>query len=183
MPLTLADIERVFAEHGSLGYAGEPVTQLEHALQGAALAEREGASAALITATFLHDLGHMLNLQGETPTARGIDDTHQYFVIPFLRGTFGDEVLEPIRLHVDAKRALCALERDYFDGLSEDSRRSLNLQGGIYSAGEAEQFRARPYAEDAMKLRRWDDLAKVAGAPTPPLEHFLAIARRVATQA
>ncbi len=183
MALTIADIERVFAEHGSLGYAGEPVTQLEHALQGGLLAEQSGASAALITATFLHDLGHLLNLQGDTPTARGIDDTHQYFAIPFLRGTFGDDVLEPIRLHVDAKRALCALERGYLDGLSEDSRRSLALQGGIYSASEAEQFRARPFAEDAMQLRRWDDLAKVAGAPTPPLDHFLDIARRASNQA
>ncbi len=183
MSLTIADIERVFAEHGSLGYAGEPVTQLEHALQGGHLAEQAGATDALITATFLHDLGHMLNLQGETPTARGIDDTHQYFAIPFLRGTFGDDVLEPIRLHVDAKRALCALEQDYFDGLSEDSRRSLQLQGGVYTTGEAEQFRARPYAEDAMRLRRWDDLAKVAGAATPPADHFLDIARRVAKHA
>ncbi len=180
MALTIADIERVFAEHGSLGYAGEPVTQLEHALQGGLLAEQSGACDALITATFLHDLGHMLNLQGDTPTARGIDDTHQYFAIPFLRGTFGDDVLEPIRLHVDAKRALCALERDYFDGLSEDSRRSLKLQGGVYSAAEAEQFRAKPFAEDAMKLRRWDDQAKVADAATPPLSHFLEIARRAA---
>ena len=89
MALTIADIERVFAEHGSLGYSGEPVSQLEHALQSALLAEQSGASAALITATFLHDLGHLLNLQGDTPTARGIDDTHQYFAIPFLRGTFG----------------------------------------------------------------------------------------------
>lgn len=180
MALTIVDIERVFAEHGSLGYAGEPVTQLEHALQGALLAEQSGATDALITATLLHDLGHMLNLQGDTPTARGIDDTHQYFAIPFLRSTFGADVLEPIRLHVDAKRALCVLERDYFDGLSEDSRRSLKLQGGIYSVGEAEQFRAKPHAGEALKLRRWDDLAKVAGAVTPSLAHFLDIARRAA---
>ena len=183
MALTVAAIERIFAEHGSLGYAGEPVTQLEHALQGGLLAQQSGASDALITATFLHDLGHLLNVQGETPTARGIDDTHQYFAIPFLRGTFGDDVLEPIRLHVDAKRALCALEQGYFDGLSEDSRRSLQLQGGVYSAGEAERFRAKPYADDAMKLRRWDDLAKVAGAVTPPLEHYMGIARCAAKHA
>jgi len=183
MALSIADIERVFAEHGSLGYAGEPVTQLEHALQGGLLAEQSGASDALITATFLHDLGHMLNLQGDTPTARGIDDMHQYFVIPFLRGIFGDDVLEPIRLHVDAKRALCALEQDYFVGLSEDSRRSLALQGGIYSASEADRFLGQPFAADAMRLRRWDDRAKLAGAATPPLEHFLDIARRVATPA
>ena len=180
MALTVPDIEKVFAEHGHLGYSGEPVTQLEHALQAAKLAEDEGAGDALITAALLHDLGHMLNLQGETPTARGIDDTHQYYAIPFLRGTFGDAVLEPIRLHVDAKRALCALEQDYFDALSEDSRRSLKLQGGIYSQAEADEFLARPYAEDAIRVRRWDDEAKVKGAATPPLSHYLEIARRIA---
>jgi phosphonate degradation associated HDIG domain protein len=180
MSLNLDDIEKVFAEQGHLGYSGEPVTQLEHALQAAQLAEGEGASPELITAALLHDLGHMLNLQGDTPTARGIDDTHQYFAIPFLRGVFGPAVLEPIRLHVDAKRALCALEEEYFEALSEDSRRSLRLQGGIYSDAEAEAFLARPYAADAIRVRRWDDDAKVAGKPTPPLSHFLEIARRAA---
>jgi phosphonate degradation associated HDIG domain protein len=180
MSLTLPEIEKVFEEHGSLGYAGEPVTQLEHALQAAKLAEDEGAGDALVTAALLHDLGHMLNLQGDTPTARGIDDTHQYFAIPFLRGVFGEAVLEPIRLHVDAKRALCALEGDYFAALSEDSRRSLKLQGGTYSREEADAFLAQPYAEDAIRVRRWDDDAKVAGKPTPPLSHFLEIARRAA---
>ncbi len=180
MALRLDDIEKVFAAHGNLGYAGEPVTQLEHALQAATLAEAEGASDALITASLLHDLGHMLNLQGDTPTARGIDDTHQYFAIPFLRGTFGEAVLEPIRLHVEAKRALCALESYYYDALSEDSRRSLKLQGGIHASAEAEAFVARPYARDAMRLRRWDDEAKVAGVVTPPLSHFMQIAQRAA---
>ncbi|MEP7329097.1 MAG: phosphonate degradation HD-domain oxygenase [Betaproteobacteria bacterium] len=179
MALTILDIECIFDEHGHLDYAGEPVTQLQHALQAGALAEAEGAGDALITAAFLHDLGHMLNLQGDTPTVRGIDDTHQYFAIPFLRGTFGDDVLEPIRLHVDAKRALCALESDYFDALSEDSRRSLKLQGGIYSKAETDTFLTKPYAHDAMRLRRWDDNAKVAGLATPPLTHFLDIACRV----
>ena len=180
MALFIPDIERVFSAHGSLGYAGEPVTQLAHALQAAALAEAQGASAALITATLLHDLGHMLNLQGDTPTLRGIDDTHQYFAIPFLRGTFGDAVLEPIRLHVEAKRALCALDPDYFDALSEDSRRSLRLQGGVHTEAEAEAFLVRPYARDAMRLRRWDDAAMVAGFFTPPLAHYLQIAQHVA---
>ncbi|MEO6565303.1 MAG: phosphonate degradation HD-domain oxygenase [Casimicrobiaceae bacterium] len=183
MALSLDDLEEVFAAHGNLGYAGEPVTQLEHALQAATLAEAAGATAALITATLLHDLGHMLNLQGDTPTARGIDDTHQYFAIPFLRGTFGDAVLEPIRLHVEAKRALCALESGYYDALSEDSRRSLVLQGGVHARAEAQAFVATAYASDAMRLRRWDDAAKVAGALTPPLAHFMQIARRAAASA
>jgi predicted HD phosphohydrolase len=104
MALTIPDICALFDAKGGRMYSGEPVTQLEHALQTAALAESAGADAALITAALLHDLGHMLNDQGETPTQRGIDDVHQYFALPFLRPLFADDVLEPIRLHVDAKR-------------------------------------------------------------------------------
>lgn len=178
MGLHLGDIERLFRDHGGIAYSGEGVSQLEHSLQSAQLAEENGAPDALVTAAFLHDLGHLLNLQGATPTARGIDDQHQYFAIPFLRPLFPAAVVEPIRLHVDAKRALCALEPDYYEGLSEDSKRSLTLQGGIYSRAEAEAFAAKPFATDAMKVRRWDDAAKVAGKATPPLSHYLAIAAR-----
>ncbi len=124
MGLALADIEKLFADHGGIEYSGEGVSQLEHALQAADFAEKEGAGDALVTAALLHDLGHLLNLQGETPTARGIDDQHQYFSIPFLRSLFPPAVIEPIRLHVDAKRALCALEPEYYEALSEDSKRS-----------------------------------------------------------
>jgi predicted HD phosphohydrolase len=95
--------------------------------------------------------------------------------LPFLRGTFGDDVLEPIKLHVDAKRYLCATRAGYYDALSADSKRSLKLQGGIYSDDEAAAFIARPYAADAVNVRLWDDLAKVAGAPTPPLAHFITL--------
>ena len=180
MALTLPDIERLFADHGHIEYAGEGVSQLEHALQSAQLAERDGAGPELVTAALLHDLGHMLNLQGETPSARGIDDQHQYFAVPFLRGLFPAAVIEPIRLHVDAKRALCALEAGYYEALSEDSKRSLALQGGTYSPADAAAFRAKPHAEDAMRLRRWDDAAKIPGASTPSLSHFLEIAARCA---
>ena len=128
--LALADIEKVFRERGHIAYSGEGVTQLEHALQAAQRAEAEKAGDLLVTAALLHDLGHVLNLQGETPTARGIDDQHQYYAIPFLRPLFPPAVIEPIRLHVDAKRALCALEPEYYGTLSEDSKRSLTLQGG-----------------------------------------------------
>src|SRR5690242_20142407 len=164
MGLSLGDIEKLFRDHGDIAYSGENVSQLEHALQAAQLAESEGAPDTLVTAALLHDLGHLLNLQGETPTARGIDDQHQYFAIPFLRPLFPPAVIEPIRLHVDAKRALCALEPGYRDALSEDSKRSLKLQGDTYSPTEAAAFKAKPYAEDAMRVRRWDDRAKTPGA-------------------
>ena len=178
--LTLTGIERLFGERGHIEYSGEGVTQQEHALQCAGLAERSGAPPHLVTAAFLHDLGHLLNLQGETPTARGIDDQHQYFAIPFLRGLFPPAVIEPIRLHVDAKRALCAAEPGYHEALSEDSKRSLELQGGVFTPGELAAFRAKPFAEEAMRLRRWDDAAKIPGASTLPLSHYLEIAARCA---
>ncbi|GAB3626590.1 phosphohydrolase [Pandoraea terrae] len=180
MALSLQDIRTLFDEFGGLAYTGEPVTQLAHALQSGALAEAEGASDALVAASFLHDLGHLLNRHGETPTARGIDDLHQYFALPFLRPVFDDAVLEPIRLHVDAKRCLCAVDAEYYGKLSADSVRSLALQGGVFSREAADEFLARPYAEDALRLRRWDDKAKVAGMVTPPLEHYMDVLGRVA---
>ncbi len=173
MALSISDICLLFARKGGREYDGEGVSQLEHALQTAAQAEASGASDALIAAALLHDLGHMLNDQGETPTLRGVDDLHQFAALPFLRASFGDNVLEPIRLHVDAKRYLCAARSDYHDSLSADSRRSLVLQGGAYSPADAQAFIARPFAEDAVKLRLWDDLAKIRGAATPPLAHFV----------
>ncbi len=173
MALTIADICALFDAEGGRMYSGEPVTQLEHALQSAEQAEHAGADPALITAALLHDLGHLLNDLGETPTERGVDDVHQYYALPFLRPLFGDDVLDPIKLHVDAKRYLCATRGAYYAALSADSKRSLALQGGIYSDEEAAAFATRPGAKRAVALRLWDDAAKEAGRPTPPLAHFV----------
>ena len=180
MALTLTDIRHLFDTYGAIAYSGEPVTQLQHALQTAALAEEAGADETLVGAAFLHDLGHLLNLQGETPSERGIDDLHQYFALPFLRPLFGDAVLEPIRLHVDAKRCLCAIDKDYFSTLSADSVRSLKLQGGIFSTAEADDFMRKPFAQDALSLRRWDDLAKRPERVTPSLDHYIQLIERLA---
>ena len=181
--LSLQDLETVFARRGAEQYSGEPVTQLEHALQSAALAEAEGADDELVTAALLHDLGHLLQELGETPSLRGVDDVHQYAALPFLRGLFGERVLGGIRLHVDAKRYLCATRPDYHDALSEDSKRSLKLQGGVFDAAQAQAFIAQPGAPDAVRLRLWDDRAKLAGLATPPLSHYLERARRCALAA
>lgn len=178
MALTLQDIDTLFVRHGAARYCGEPVTQLEHALQSAYLAEQAGADDELITAALLHDLGHLLNDQGETPSLRGVDDVHQYFALPFLRGVFGERVLCAIKWHVDAKRYLCATRPDYWAGLSTDSKRSLELQGGVFSAEQAAQFIAQENAPEAVQLRLWDDQAKAADRVTPPLSHYLASARR-----
>ncbi len=178
--LSIDDIHTLFARRGHEQYAGEPVTQLEHALQTATLAEQNGADDELVTACLLHDLGHLVHDLGESPTLRGLDDVHQYAAIPFLRGLFGDRVLGGVQLHVDAKRYLCATVAGYEAALSSDSQRSLKLQGGVFTAGQAAAFIARPGAADAVKLRQWDDLAKVEGGATPPLNHFLARAKRCA---
>lgn len=106
MALTVEEIHGLYREHGHVAYSGEPVTQLEHALQSGLLAEEAGADEALVAAAFLHDLGHLLNRQGETPSARGIDDLHQYYVLPFLRPLFSDAVLEPIC--TSTRSAACA---------------------------------------------------------------------------
>lgn len=173
MSLSIADIVGLFRAKGHAQYDGEPVTQLEHALQSAHLAEQAGADSALITAALLHDLGHLLHDFGDTPTQQGLDDLHQYRCLPFLRPLFGAAVLEPIRLHVDAKRFLCAREPGYREALSPDSQRSLALQGGVFSAAQAEAFEALPHAGAAVKLRCWDDTAKRADAAVPELAHFV----------
>ena len=178
--LSLDDIALLFARHGAAQYSGEPVTQLEHALQTAHLAEQSDAGDALVTACLLHDLGHLLNEQGETPSLRGIDDTHQYFALPFLRGLLPDAVLDAIKLHVDAKRYLCQANPAYYAKLSDDSKRSLVLQGGVFDAAQAAAFLAQPGARDAVMLRQWDDLAKQVDWQTPSLAHFLERAARCA---
>ena len=181
--LSLDDIETLYARHGHAQYSGEPVTQLEHALQTAHLAEQSDASDALVTACLLHDLGHLLNDQGETPTLHGIDDTHQHFALPFLRSLFPTAVLDAIRLHVDAKRYLCAGNASYHARLSDDSKRSLALQGGVLDARQAAAFLQQPGAHDAVRLRQWDDLAKQPDWQTPTLAHFMQRAARCALPA
>ncbi|MDP3761166.1 MAG: phosphohydrolase [Ramlibacter sp.] len=181
--ISFADIGQLFAERGGERYAGEAVTQLEHALQCALLAEADGADDELVTAALLHDLGHLLHDLGDTPSLQGVDDIHQYRALPFLRGLFGEAVIEPVKLHVDAKRYLCATRPGYFAALSDDSKRSLGLQGGIFNEGQAEAFIAQRGAADAVRLRVWDDQAKTAGLATPPLAHFLERARRCALAA
>jgi len=170
--LVIEDLIKLYEVKGGREYEGEGISQLEHALQSAQLAEQAGAAPALVCAALLHDVGHLLNDKGETPTLRGVDDLHQYAALPFLRPYFPEAVLGPIRLHVDAKRYLCATRPDYYERLSEDSKRSLKLQGGVFAPAEAERFIGQPHAAEAVKVRLWDDAAKVRGAATPGLAHF-----------
>jgi phosphonate degradation associated HDIG domain protein len=162
----------LFQERGDAAYLGEPVSQTEHALQTAWFAEQAGAGSALITAALLHDVGHLLHDLPEDCALAGIDDAHEVRGERWLARYFGPDVTEPIRLHVAAKRFLCATDPDYLGLLSEASLRSLKLQGGPFTPEEVTQFRQNPHCEAAIALRRFDEQAKVPGLPTPPLEHF-----------
>ncbi|MEM9214382.1 MAG: phosphonate degradation HD-domain oxygenase [Cyanobacteria bacterium P01_F01_bin.150] len=172
---TIFELITLYGDRGLAQYGGEAVSQLEHALQCATLAEKSGESAALITACLLHDLGHLVHHLGDDVAKRGIDDHHEYRAIPVLEDVFPEAITTPIRLHVAAKRYLCAVDKGYWDELSPASKLSLELQGGIFAEKAAEQFIQQPYAEDAVKLRRWDDLAKDPDQKTPDLDHFLPI--------
>lgn len=179
--MSIADeIAALFARSGDSQYGGEAVSQLEHALQSALLAEQDQAAPALISASLLHDIGHLLHDLPDDAPDQGIDDHHENSGFHFLRQRFDTDVSEPVRLHVDAKRYLCTVDDSYEKQLSEPSLVSLRLQGGKMSDQEVECFRANPHWESAVRLRYWDDRAKVAKLPTPPIDHFL---RYVATAA
>ncbi len=175
MQSQLNTILEILATKGNTQYGREAVSQLEHALQCATLAETSDRPPAMIAACLLHDLGHLLHHLGEDVAERGLDDRHEYRAMPLLQPLFQPSVTEPIRLHVDAKRYLCAVDSTYWDTLSPASKRSLELQGGIFSPEAAALFIAQPYAEDAVQLRIWDDRAKFPQWPTPDLEHFTPI--------
>lgn len=152
-------------------YSGERISQLEHALQCAHFAQQAGAEDALVVATLVHDLGHIL-AGGEYAAGRGIDDRHEQSGADFLARHFGPAVSEPVRLHVAAKRYLCATDSGYFGRLSEASVRSLALQGGPMTAKEVQDFEANPFAMEAVRLRQWDEQGKIVGLQTPDLEHY-----------
>jgi phosphonate degradation associated HDIG domain protein len=167
----IAEIRAAFAKRGHEGY-GEGVSQLDHALQCGAFAERDGASPALIAAAFLHDIGHMLHDLPEDVAVSGIDTQHESLGSAWLSRHFGPAVTEPVRLHVAAKRYLAAVEPGYFDKLTEASKLSLKLQGGPMSPAEAKAFEAERFFADAVKVRRWDEEGKIVGHKSPPVEHF-----------
>lgn len=182
MALTVSDIVYLLTTRGLRQYDREAISQLDHALQCAHLAEQAGEQPATVAACLLHDLGHLLaprlDSQGDGPRER--DDLHQYVALPFLSHLFPPSVLNPVRLHVDAKRYLCAVDPGYWATLSDVSKHSLELQGGIFSTEQAEAFAEQPHAQEAARLRRYDDRAKVAGAVTPPLDHYVPLLESLA---
>lgn len=169
------EIIRLFAARGGAAYFGEPVSQLEHALQAASLAERENAPAWLIVAALVHDIGHLVHDMPEHVADLGIDSRHEDLGHAWLAQYFGPEITAPVRMHVEAKRYLCATDPAYLAQLSPASVQSLELQGGPFSQDEARAFEQQPFAREAIRLRRWDDLAKIPGLAVPPLDHYRAM--------
>ena len=170
---SVAWLAALLADKGQRRYGLHDVTQLQHALQSALFAEQAGGTPALITAALLHDIGHMVHDLGENPAEAGVDDRHEALGHAFLAHYFRPDVTEPVRLHVAAKRYLCAIEPDYFALLSSDSVLSFRLQGGPMSPSEVAVFSAEPAAETAVRLRRYDDAAKIKDLPTPDIAHFV----------
>ena len=168
-------IRAAFARRGHEGY-GEGVSQLDHAVQCAAFAERDGAPRALVAAAFLHDIGHLLHDLSQDVADSGIDTQHESVGSARLSQYFGLEVTEPVRLHVAAKRYLASVEPGYFDALSDASKLSLKLQGGPMGSSQSMAFEAERFFADAVRLRRWDEEGKIVGYQGPAAAHFEAVA-------
>ena len=146
----MSRVDEIFAaciNKGSRAYGGERINQLEHAIQTAMLAEQSGADASLIVASLLHDYGHLIHDFGDDVFKRGIDDRHEILGAEKLSAFFGDAVTMPIRMHVEAKRYLCAIDHDYMKNLSPASSWSLKLQGGPFTGIESDEFIMRPFAD------------------------------------
>jgi phosphonate degradation associated HDIG domain protein len=173
------EILQLFETRGSSAYLGEPLSQREHALQAAHLAEVDGASDALVVASLLHDIGHLLGSDQDDPAEHGVDAFHEEKGYAWLARHFGPEVCEPVRLHVVAKRYLCAVDSGYRQLLSPASVRSLELQGGPLTSEEILRFEANPFHEGAARLRRWDDSAKIPDLQVPVVKHYTVKLRRV----
>ncbi len=181
------EIAGLFGSEGARDYLGEPVTVAAHLLQAGALAEAAGAPPELVAAALLHDVGH---LRGADVTVAGLsgrdlmagsDNRHGARGAAWLSRWFPPAVTEPVRLHVAAKRYLCAVEPSYAAMLSPASVYTLSVQGGPMSQAEAREFEASPYASHAVRVRRWDDQAKDPAAPVPGFGHFRPLLKGLVT--
>lgn len=168
---TMRAIRAAFDKRGQDSY-GEGVSQLDHALQCGLCAERDAATPAMVVATLLHDIGHMLHDLPDDIADHGVDTQHESLGSAWLSQHFGPEVSEPVRLHVPAKRYLATKEKGYFELLSEASVLSLKLQGWLMNEAEIAAFEREAYYRDGIQLRRWDDEGKIAGMAVPDLSHF-----------
>ena len=168
----------IFERRGAEAYLGEDVTVAEHMLQCAALAQAEGAAPTLVIAALLHDVGHFAG-EFEFSLQDTVDHKHDVLGAAVLEGYFPPEITEAVRLHVAAKRYLCATRDDYYDKLSAASKHSLALQGGPMSEADVDRFRTQPHHAEAVSVRLWDDAAKTIGLATPSFADFRPLLKSV----
>lgn len=174
--MTVADeILAIYGARGAGAYFGERVSMTEHGLQAAWFAQVEAAPEPLIIAALLHDVGHLLEAVPDDLADWTADARHEETGARWLAERFSLEISEPVRLHVPAKRYLCATDAGYLRCLSSASVHTLKLQGGPMSGEETRAFEREPYYREAVRVRHWDDQGKVAGLETPPLEAYLAM--------
>ena len=172
MPVSLEQLLTLLATQGKIPYRDARVNNLEHALQCATLAQAHHVPPSLVAACLFHDVGHLL----QNPDAQGfrlVDTAHEVRGMVLLEPLFGPAVTQPIRLHVAAKRYLCAVDPHYISSLSSHAQLGLPFQGGCFLPQEAEAFLALPYAQDAIRLRRWDDLAHASPSISLGLDSFV----------
>ena len=176
------ELQSIYATVGAGAYYGEAVTMTEHSLQAAYFAHTHGVPDALVLAALLHDIGHLVE-----PAPRDIADwkhdaAHEKTGARWLAARFGPEVSEPVRLHVSAKRYLCATDPAYLRQLSAASVTTLELQGGPMNEAEQRSFEAEPHWREAVLLRQFDDQGKIGGLATPPFDHYRTLIDRFANR-
>jgi phosphonate degradation associated HDIG domain protein len=175
----VAFLVAIFDSRGAEEYLGEPVTMAEHMLQGAWFAEREQADDELVAAALLHDIGHFTSEFGAYSPDDTADKHHDDAGAEALARFFPPLVTECVRLHVAAKRYLCAIDPAYRAELSPASAHSLELQGGPMSPAEIAAFESRPFFRDAVRVRRWDDAGKIAGLRNRAIRDYAPLLQRV----
>jgi [1-hydroxy-2-(trimethylamino)ethyl]phosphonate dioxygenase len=177
---TYQELVQIFESAKGAEYLGEDITLVEHMIQCGELARKTDAPEWLVVAALLHDIGHMLIPDAQEAQDSGEDRHHDEVGADWLAQRFPENLVEAVRLHVDAKKYLVATEPEYLDKLSEASRITLAIQGGIFTPEECAEFLRQPYAGEAIDLRRWDDEGKVRGASGTSLEPFRSAIEAVA---
>jgi phosphonate degradation associated HDIG domain protein len=162
----------LFATRGAEEYMGEAVSMSQHMEQTAACAVADSAPDSLVIAALLHDIGHFIGEHPIDALEKGVDNNHEEVGADYLATHFPASVSEPVRLHVAAKRYLCATDPEYFGRLSDASVQSLEVQGGPMNADEIAAFEANPHHREAVKLRLYDDDGKVAGLQIEPVTRY-----------
>ena len=168
------EIFSLFRIYGSADYIGEPVSQIEHMAQAAELAEAEGYGRDVILAALFHDIGHLCEHIMDTKQMEGYGVVdHEVLAGIYLREKgFSERIVKMVASHVEAKRYLTFRYPEYYRMLSEASRYTLTLQGGVMSEAEALVFESDPDYRLYVQLRRWDDQAKVEHKPLPDMQRY-----------